>query len=180
MSAKLTAKQKRFVDEYLIDLNATQAAIRAGYSAKTARITAAENLSKPNIQEQIQKRQNDRVKRTEITQDRVMQELASIGFADIADFARIEEKTGHDLIGREVKYTGVEFTETLKIPQNKRGAILAIKQGANGIEVKLGDKVRALELIGKHIGMFSDNAGKPPGDTEDDNLFGAIESAVKK
>ncbi|WP_213431657.1 terminase small subunit, partial [Paenibacillus dendritiformis] len=74
----LTAKQKAFVQEYLIDLNATQAAIRAGYSAKTARKIGAENLTKPDIQKAIQEAMERREKRTEITQDRVLQELAKI------------------------------------------------------------------------------------------------------
>ena len=79
--AKLTAKQQRFVDEYLIDLNATQAAIRAGYSEKTAFSIGTENLRKPLIQKAIQQRKQAREQRTEITQDRVIQELAAIGFA---------------------------------------------------------------------------------------------------
>ena len=74
MMAKLTPKQKTFIDEYLIDLNATQAAIRAGYSLKTANRIATENLSKPVIQAEIQKRMKDREERTEITQDFVMRE----------------------------------------------------------------------------------------------------------
>ena len=83
--AKLTAKQQRFVDEYLIDLNATQAAIRAGYSEKTAFSIGTENLRKPLIQKAIQQRKQAREQRTEITQDRVIQELAAIGFARATD-----------------------------------------------------------------------------------------------
>lgn len=69
---KLTAKQQRFCDEYLCDLNATQAAVRAGYSKKTASEIGAENLRKPLIQEYLALRQQDRQKRTEITQDYVL------------------------------------------------------------------------------------------------------------
>ncbi len=87
--AKLTAKQQRFVDEYLIDLNATQAAIRAGYSEKTAFSIGTENLRKPLIQKAIQQRKQAREQRTEITQDRVIQELAAIGFARATDYAKI-------------------------------------------------------------------------------------------
>ncbi len=86
--AKLTAKQQRFVDEYLIDLNATQAAIRAGYSEKTAFSIGTENLRKPLIQKAIQQRKQAREQRTEITQDRVIQELAAIGFARATDYAK--------------------------------------------------------------------------------------------
>ena len=71
----LTPKQARFVEEYLVDLNATQAAIRAGYSKKTARQVASENLTKPDIQEAIAAAQDDRSERTGITQDEVIQGL---------------------------------------------------------------------------------------------------------
>jgi hypothetical protein len=68
----MTPKQARFVEEYLVDLNATQAAIRAGYSAKTARFVGCENLSKPYIAEAIAAAQSERSARTEITQDYVL------------------------------------------------------------------------------------------------------------
>lgn len=68
----LTPKQQRFVDEYLIDLNATQAAIRAGYSAKTANEIGAQNLAKLSIQKAIEAAKNQRQQRTQITQDRVI------------------------------------------------------------------------------------------------------------
>lgn len=83
--AGLTPKQARFVEEYLVDLNATQAAIRAGYSARTAGQTSFELLKKPEIQILISEAQKKRSKRTEITQDRVLQELAKLGFGDIRD-----------------------------------------------------------------------------------------------
>lgn len=74
----LTPKQARFVDEYLIDLNATQAAIRAGYSARTAQQAGAENLSKPVIQAAIQAKQADRAARVELTTDYVVKKLRKI------------------------------------------------------------------------------------------------------
>lgn len=139
----LTKKQKLFVDEYLVDLNATQAAIRAGYSEKAAHDIGSENLRKPNIEKEIQKRMADRERRTEITQDRVLQELAKIGFADVTNFVTIE----HDC---------VKIRATADMPSDKIGAIAGIKEGANGIEIKLNDKGKALELIGRHLGMFRD------------------------
>lgn len=75
MKGELTPKQKRFVEEYLIDLNATQAAIRAGYSAKTAAVIAAENLIKPNIAKAIQEAMNKRSKNTEITSEYVLKTI---------------------------------------------------------------------------------------------------------
>ena len=83
--AKLTEKQQRFVNEYLIDLNATQAAIRAGYKVDNARQTATENLAKPYISEAIEKALAERSRRTGINQDRVVQELAKIAFVKITD-----------------------------------------------------------------------------------------------
>lgn len=77
----LTPKQARFVEEYLIDLNATQAAIRAGYSKKTAGQIGDQNLKKLHISKSIQEAQAKRSERTEITQDRVLQELARIAFS---------------------------------------------------------------------------------------------------
>lgn len=80
---ELTAKQRAFVRDYLIDLNATQAALRAGYSEKTAYASGAENLKKPQIATAIEAAMKNRADRTEITADRVLRELAKIGFADI-------------------------------------------------------------------------------------------------
>ena len=71
----MTPKQQRFVEEYLIDCNATQAAIRAGYSEKTAAVIGAENLTKPNIQEAVETAMQSRSERTEITQDWVIDKL---------------------------------------------------------------------------------------------------------
>ena len=90
--AKLTAKQQRFCDEYLIDLNATQAAIRAGYSPKTAEQLAYQLLQKTSVQNHISELQKKREERTEITQDSVLHELALIAFAKASDYARVVEK----------------------------------------------------------------------------------------
>ena len=83
MIDKLTEKQKKFCEEYVVDFNGTQAAIRAGYSEKTSNVTSSENLAKPNIQSYIQKLIKDREKRTEINADMVVKELAKIAFFDI-------------------------------------------------------------------------------------------------
>lgn len=139
----MTNKQKTFIEEYLIDLNATQAAIRAGYSKNSAETIGFENLKKPKIANEIEKRMKERERRTEITQDRVLTELAKIGFADVTDFLSIE----HD----EVK-----IKSTTEIPTHKLGAIAAVKEGTKGIEIKLNDKGKALELIGRHLGMWTD------------------------
>lgn len=162
----LTELRKRFVEEYLKDLNATQAAIRAGYSAKTANEQAARLLANVSIQAEIQRRQKDRSKRTEITQDRVLQELASIGFAKGTDYASIADGC-------------VEIKSTDTLTETQKAAITAIKETKDGVEIKLADKVKALELIGKHLGMFAGNADKaaPPQET---NLFECLSEIAEK
>ncbi|AUN11217.1 terminase small subunit [Clostridium botulinum] len=163
--AKLTHKQKKFCDEYLIDLNVTQAAIRSGYSKKYAMAHAYELLDKPKIKEYIDKKMKDREKRTEITQDKVLQELAKIAFVNGADFAKVVEKSymkpiydkeGNKIDEEEVFYKDVELTLTDDLPEDKKKAIAAIKQTKFGIEVASCDKVKALELLGRHLGMFKD------------------------
>lgn len=164
MANKLTPKQRRFVDEYLIDLNATQAAIRAGYSEKTARQIASEYLTKPHIQAEIQKRQNRLQNKLEITQERVLQELAAIAFANGADFAKVVN------IG---SLPTVEMIPTEELSPEKLPAIAGIKATQTGVEVKLHDKVKALELLGKYLGTFD---GGPAQTQTENNLFEAIDS----
>lgn len=153
VASKLTPKQQRFVDEYLIDLNATQAAIRAGYSPKTAKEQGARLLSKANIQAEIQKRQRKTEAKLEISQERIIQELASIAFANGADFAEVVEVSGLEL-------QTVKFKATEKLPAEKRAAIASIKSGSSGMEVKTYDKLKAMELLGKYLGYLN-----PAGDT---------------
>ena len=109
----LTPKQKRFVQEYLVDLNATAAAIRAGYSKKTANRIASENLSKPDIQIAIKEAQDSIQKRTEITQDMVIKEMAKLAFFDIRkmfgedgkplDISELDDDTAAALVGLDVQ-----------------------------------------------------------------------------
>lgn len=162
--AKLTPKQRAFVNEYLIDLNATQAAIRAGYSKKTAYRTGADNLIKPQIQTEIQKAMKEREKRTEITQDFVLKELFAIANINGSDFAQVVEETiivngsyvRDPATGKLKTHEVVRITPTDKLPEEKKKAIAGIKETRHGIEVSTCDKVRALELLGKHLGMFKE------------------------
>ncbi len=165
--AKMTAKQQRFCDEYLIDLNATQAAIRAGYSEKYAHTNANKLLQNTTIKEYIQQRKADRVERTEITQDMVLKELAIIAFSNAADYAEVIEKEvtqridGEtvpvlDSMGNPLKIKTVEPILTAELTKEQKKALAVIKKGKDGFEVKPYDKVRALELLGRHLGMFTD------------------------
>lgn len=145
--AKLTDKQQRFVDEYLIDLNATQAAIRAGYSVSTAQQIGSENLSKPVIQEAIAKEMAERSKRIGINQDRVVQELARMAFVKITDIA---DRNG--LIKESATEDDLACIESIKVKRSKtdNGSLSEER------EVKIASKVKALELLGKHLGMWND------------------------
>lgn len=145
--AKLTEKQQRFVDEYLIDLNATQAAIRAGYSVKTAQEQSARLLSKVMVQQAIAEQMAERSKRTGVNQDRVVLELAKIAFVNAADVINAEDAT--------IKI-GATSDDTAAI-QSVKVKVIPTKEG-EGIEreVRLNDKLKALELLGKHLGMWND------------------------
>jgi len=165
---KLQDRQKKFADEYLIDLNVTQAAIRAGYTENYAHTNASKLLQNPLVAEYIQKRQQDRIERTEITQDMVLKELAIIAFSNATDYVKVVEKEAIvetmdggqvpvlDKNGNPVMYKTVEPVLTSELTEDQRKALNIIKRGRDGFEVKPYDKVRALELLGKHLGMFTE------------------------
>jgi phage terminase small subunit len=169
--AKMTAKQQRFCDEYLIDLNATQAAIRAGYKERYAHTNANKLLQNTTIIEYIQKKQQDREQRTEITQDMVLRELAIIAFSNAADYAKVIEKEltqeigGSeipvlDAEGKPVTYKTVEPILTDDLTEDQKKALAVIKKGRDGFEVKPYDKLRALEMLGRHLGMWDKKSEK--------------------
>lgn len=154
---KLTAKQEMFVKEYLVDLNATQAAIRAGYSEKTAEVIGHENLRKPNIASAIKKAMDERSERTEITQDRVLQELAKIGFSNINDFLSFRTERGVVAYDGDAPVFGYQDVIELKPSDEVDGAVISeVRHTRDGIAFKLHDKVAALDKIGRHLGMFTD------------------------
>ena len=147
-NGKLTPKQKRFADEYLIDLNATRAYQAAYPSVKkeaAARANGSKLLAKANVAEYVAERMLKRQQRTEVTQDRVIQELAAIAFARATDYVKIDQN------GRVV------LSPTDKLSDTQKAAITAIKETQSGIEIKLADKVRALEDLGKHLGILDGN-----------------------
>jgi phage terminase small subunit len=143
---KLTAKQKRFVEEYLLDLNATQAAIRAGYSTDSAGSIGSEIMQKPEIRACIDAAIAKRSKRTGVNQDRVIRELARLAFVNAADVidsknATVREDATEDdlaaIASVKVKVVQGDFDSTER-------------------EIKLADKLKALELLGKHLGMYTE------------------------
>ncbi|HDR0955907.1 TPA: terminase small subunit [Pasteurella multocida] len=130
---KLTDKQKRFVEEYLIDLNATQAAIRAGYAEKAANREGSRLLSNVDIQEAIQKAQNTRAERVQISQDDVLRDLM-----ELRDMC----------MGRK------SFIVTDTVKNNQEGTVNTVDNHVYAFEPAGANK--ALELLGKHLGMFKD------------------------
>lgn len=153
----LTPKQKAFIEEYIVSLNATQAAIKAGYSENAARQIASENLSKPYIQDAIQAAIEERSKRNEITADRVLQELARIAYSDIVDYITVQDSGTIRINNLERLRPGA--SKAIKKIKEKR----IIKQSFDDedgciidstLELDLHDKIKALELLGKHTAAF--------------------------
>lgn len=158
----LTAKQERFVAEYLIDLNATQAAIRAGYSENGANRQASQLLSNIDIQRAIERAKAKRDKRTEITQDRVVAELAKIGFADIRK-AVAWGRSPVDQVSENADPNGlgvypVELVPSDEIDDDTAAAVSEVSLTQTGVKVKMYDKRAALEALLKHVA---------PNDTDD-------------
>lgn len=147
---RLTKRQERFCEEYMIDLNGTQAAIRAGYSPDSAAQIAYENMRKPEIRARIETMQAERSKRTGINQDRVLREIAAVAFAsggDIIDFEtgkirkNLSEEDRAAIVGMKIKYS----------PYADGGIVEQ--------EIKLAPKMDALQMLGDHLGIF-DGKGK--------------------
>ena len=138
----MTPKQLRFVEEYLIDLNGTQAAIRAGYSAKTANEQASRLLAKANVQKAVAEAQAIRSEKTGIDAAWVLTRLATELTADLADLydehGRVKAVKDWPLIWRQGLVAGVEV-ETIG------------EGGGMVTKIKVSDRVKRLELVGKHV-----------------------------
>jgi len=143
----MTPKQRRFIDEYLVDLNATQAALRAGYSEHTARQIATENLSKPYIQDAIAQAMRERSARTRATADEVLLGLARIARSRMPDYATWGPQ-------------GVTLRPSEELTAEQAACVAEVSQtvseGGGSLRFKLHDQIRAYELLGKHLGLFLD------------------------
>jgi phage terminase small subunit len=178
--SKLTDKMELFCNEYLIDFNATQAAIRSKYSEKTAYSIGNENLKKPEIKKRIAELVNEQLGTTrDELKLKVLKELDIIAFANITDDINVVTNiTEDDILDAEGNPTGeIDVTEYQRVEikdtrQSKQSAAIAsIKQNDKGaIEVKYHDKTKALEMLGKYGGLWEENniiinnitIGKPP------------------
>lgn len=141
-------QHKIFCDEYLIDFNGTRAYKQAygeQLSNEVAAVNASNLLRKPNISQYIDKRVKAREKRTEIKQDDVVRSLKNILDANVTD-----------LVNASGSFT-FSVKDTSKIPKELQYAIKSIKPGRDGIEIEFYDKLKAAELLGKHLGMYTDN-----------------------
>lgn len=153
----LTLRQERFVNEYMIDGNATRAATAAGYSPKTAHSIGHENLSKPEIKTRIEALRTKAADRYAITADRVLRELALLSYSNMADYMGIASD-------------GTPFTDLSALTRDQSAAIteLTVEEFMDGggedarpvrrIKVKLADKKGALVELGKHLKLFDGDA----------------------
>ena len=148
MAKALTAKQQVFVQEYLVDLNATQAAIRAGYSKRTAEWIGPQLLGKTHVAEAVQGAMAKREDRTEITQDRVLKEYAKLAFLDPR---RFYDDDGQLLQVHELPEDVAAALSSMEVVTERAGELeLAVRK------IKFSDKKAALDSIARHLGMFKD------------------------
>lgn len=167
-SKKLTAKQQKFIDEYLIDLNATRA-YKAAYpkckSDEAANAASSRLLRNVKVQEQITIEQQDIQERTKITQDKVVQELAKIAFSNATDYVevvtrptirRVWDKEEEKYVYEEgdVYEQDIILKDTKQLTDDQKAAISSIKNTKHGIAIEQCNKVEALHLLGQHLGMF--------------------------
>lgn len=145
--ARLTEKQKRFADEYLIDLNATQAAIRAGYSSKTAGEQASRLLKNAKVRAYIDERMAELSRRTGVNQERILRELARIAFVNAPDLINMEDAT----IREDAAVDDMAAIASVRVK------VIPTENG-QGIEreIRLADKIRALDLLGKRFAMWTE------------------------
>lgn len=143
----LTPKQAAFVREYLADLNATQAAVRAGYSERTAKQQGQRLLTKADVAAAIAAAQAERSARTQVTTDAVVAELAKVAFSDMRSFV-------------EWGPAGVALKDSKALSAGAAACVAEVSQttseSGGSLKFKLHGKVQALELLGRHLGMFKD------------------------
>ena len=163
--AALSPKQKRFVAEYLVDLNATQAAIRAGYSPRRGAQNGYELLRKGPVAQAIATRQAELAGRIGVTVEKIVAELARIGFSDIRDVVQWRAVPSGNGAGegetsaRVVNVIDVKSADELT-PQAAAAIAELSLQPSGGFRLRLHDKRAALVDLGKHLGMFADRGAR--------------------
>lgn len=144
----LTPKQEMFIREYLVDLNATQAAIRAGYSKRTAEWQGPQLLGKTHVAVEIQKLMDKRAAKIEITAEKVLQEIAKLAFSNLQDF--------YDANGSLKDITSLPRDIAVALSSSK----VNLTEACAVQEIKLHDKKGSLELLGRHLKLFNDVGSK--------------------
>lgn len=167
----LNQKQKAFVAEYLIDLNATQAAIRAGYSEKTAYSIGQRLLKHVEIQNALQKAMKEREERTEITQDRVLKEYARIAFFDPR---KLFDDRGFPLEISEIDDDTAAAIAGLEVTEEMDSGVKCYTR-----KYKITNKLGALESLAKHLGLF-EGAKEIGQNNEPDALSKSLEEMGKE
>ena len=146
---QLGARQQRFVDEYMVDLNATRAAIAAGYSKKTAAQAGWEVLRNPKVAAEVSRRQQLLSQRLEVSAENVLSELAKIGFASLGDFYRVNGD-GHLEVDPQA------LADPAKAAALSQIEIVENADGTQTIKIKLADKRAALNDLGRHLKLFEE------------------------
>jgi len=153
---KLTPRQLKFIDEYMIDLNATQAAIRAGYAKRSAHVMGVKTLEIPYVKAALKAAMAKQSARTHITADQVVKELAKVALSDIKDFVTIKDGN--------VQANSLDALQEGKSRVIKKlRARRAVRFGSDGeripeieYEYELYDKIKSLELLARHLGILND------------------------
>ena len=167
----MTKKQKLFVDEYLKDLNATRAYKKVYKNIKnedTAATNGSRMLRNAKVMEEIQKRMDERSKRTEITQDKVLKEIAKLAFTDRTEIVSV----GIREINNK-RYQTVIIKNFRELSEEQKACISGVKETKNGIEITFYNKEKALELLGRHLGMFNDKL-QLSGEVKSNNPFAGL------
>ena len=159
----LNPKQERFCLEYLVDLNATQAAIRAGYSERSAKAIGHENLTKPDLAARVSELVGQRNERVKVDADSVLAWLAELAEVDIGD---LYDKRG-------------KLRALHELPQRVRRFVASIDYTKDGAKIRFLDRLRVLELIGKHVQVaaFRENVAVHSGDALVQQIYAARERA---
>ena len=153
-------RQQRFAQEYLIDFNGTQAALRAGYSENGAEVTGHRLLNNPKVAALIDRHMADKAAALSITAERVLREYARIAFADVRQLASVEDLTWVD---EKLRAKGITVRASDTWSDDLAAAVAEISATAHGPKIKMHDKQHALDALSKHLGLFqADNEQSTP------------------
>lgn len=163
---KLSAKQRRFINEYVTDYDGCLAACRAGYAKKSASSSAGRLLAMPEIVEGIRARQQERAERTQVTQDAVIRELAAVGFASLKDVCTWDD--GHLVLINSQDLSDAQAASIAEITETvtTRGGTVRVKQHS---------KLKALEMLAKHVGLYD-----PPEMESEEKSLEELSPVLKK